>query len=216
MTTPESATPNAQQHPHPHPDAQSNATSTGAIWIGAALLALCLFGAGLWWYLAGASLRITISEEQILERLHEQLPKRETYLYVLDVTYDSPRIELVEASERIKAGLDLSVKLNFVGDSTPLLGTIDAAFGIRYEADEGAFYLTEPTIEELALDGLPREWTNKARDLVGEGIRTYFDDHPIYRLTERESHRAARAVLQNVTIGQAQVILHLGPESRST
>jgi len=176
------------------------------------LLILALLGAGLWWYLNNGSLRISISEQDILERLSEKLPQRKTYLYVLEVTFDSPRVQLVEASERINAGLDLSIKINLLGGSTPLLGKIDAAAGIRYAASEGAFYLTDPTIETLELDGLPREWAAKGRDLVGQGVRAYFEEHPIYQLTERESHRAAKAVLQNVTIGQGKVILHLGPQ----
>lgn len=185
-------------------------TSSRGPLIAAILIAVCILGAGLWWYFTNAGLRIAISEEQILERLNQKLPLRKTYLYVFEVTYDSPRVELVEASERIKAGLDVSVKINFLSDSTPLEGKIDAAAGVRYDPADGAFYLTDATIESLELEGLPREWTTQGRDLVGEGIRNYFDEHPIYRLTERESHRAARAVLQNITIGQDKVVLHLG------
>ncbi len=207
MITPPSATPNAD----PVATTVKASPGRGAI-IGAVVIGACLLGAGLWWYFAGAGLRIAISEEQILERLNQKLPLRKTYLYVFEVTYDSPRVELVEASERINAGLDISVKLNFLSDSTPLLGKIDASAGVRYEPAEGAFYLTNANIETLELEGLPREWTAKGRDLVGQGIYTYFEDHPIYRLTERESHRAARAVLQNLTIGQDEIILHLGPK----
>jgi len=224
-----STAPPAETNPPPQPETRAEpetelaATAIksnlgpgrGAV-IATVLIVACALGAGLWWYFTNAGLRISISEEQILERLNQKLPLRKTYLYVFEVTYDSPRVELVEASERINAGLDISVKINFLSDSTPLLGKIDASAGIRYEPTEGAFYLTDANIEALDLEGLPREWTAKGRDLVGQGIHSYFEEHPIYRLTDREAHRAARAVLQNLTIGQDKVVLHLGPKPHSS
>jgi len=202
----------------PHPAAQhfrSRELFSAGAWLtrlGVVVIVVSLIGGGLWWYFNSGNLRIAISEQQILERLSQKLPQRKTYLYVFEVTYDSPRIELVEASERIKAGLDISVRINFLDDTTPLLGSIDAAAGIRYEPTEAAFYLTDPIIEAFELDGLPLDWVEKGRDLVSRGVRNYFETRPIYRLTDRQSHRATKAVLHKVTIGNDSLVLHLGPE----
>ncbi len=176
------------------------------------LLVVVLLSAG-WWYYNNGRVRIALSKDQIVEHLSQKLPATKTYLYIFQVTYDAPRVELVEASKRINAGLDISVRVALLDDPEPLRGRIDAAAGVRYEPNEGAFYLQDPTIENLELDGLPTEWANKARDLVAQGINSYFSSHPIYRLTERQSHRAARAVLQEISIEKDHVILLLGTAS---
>ena len=191
---------------------QTQRGQSSKILLAVLLLTLLLGGAGVWWYFFNPSLRIAITDQQILDRLSQKLPVTETYLFAFEVTYDSPRVALIAASERIHAGLDISLRIRFLPDQAPLQGRIDAAAGIRYEPNQEAFYLTDPSVETLTLEGLPEEWANKARDLVAEGVRVYFNDHPVYELSERESHRAAKAILQDISIEDDRIIVHLGPK----
>ena len=190
---------------------QTQRGQSSKILLAVLLLTLLLGGAGVWWYFFNPSLRIAITDQQILDRLSQKLPVTETYLFAFEVTYDSPRVALIAASERIHAGLDISLRIRFLPDQPPLQGRIDAAAGIRYDRVDEAFYLTDPKVETLTLEGLPEEWANKARDLVAEGVRVYFNDHPVYKLSERESDRAAKAILQDISIEDDRIIVHLGP-----
>ena len=176
-----------------------------------ALIALILVAAaGLWWYINNSTLRIAISKEQILQRMNDRLPVTETYLYIFKVTYGSPSIELNETSQRINAGLDVSVQITLLDNPEPLRGHLDAASGIRYDPIAGAFFLTDPEITNLQLDGLPDRWAANAANVVDQGLTSYFATHPIYTLTETQSNRAAKAVLQSLSIEGDRVVLQLG------
>ncbi len=190
---------------------QRQSGQSSKILLAVLVLTLLLGSAGIWWYFFNPTLRIAITDQQILDRLSQKLPVTETYLFAFEVTYDSPRVALIAASERIHAGLDISLRIRFLPDQPPLQGRIDAAAGIRYDRVDEAFYLTDPKVETLTLEGLPEEWANKARDLVAEGVRVYFNDHPVYKLSERESDRAAKAILQDISIEDDRIIVHLGP-----
>ena len=108
----------------------------------------------------------------------------------------------------------MSIDISFLDSAVPLRGQIDAAAGVRYNPAEGAFYLKDPTIEHIQLEGLPDEWADKGKELIEQGVSSYFKSRPIYRLNERQTGRAAKAVLQDVTIEQDRVILHLGDPQR--
>lgn len=175
------------------------------------VLGLLLLAGALAYYFNSGGLRVAISKDQILERLNEKLPLQKTYLYVFKVTYDSPRVELIDTSKRINAGLDIALEITLLGDAEPLRGRIDASAGVRYVPGEGAFYLEDPAVERLEMDGLPEELAQRAHAVLAEGLASYFASQPIYRLTERQSHRATKAVLQDVIIEADRVVLQLGP-----
>lgn len=192
-------------------DTQPTDNSKAIPWIVLAIVIVTLLAVGSWYYYNSSALRIAITKEQILERLNETLPLQKTYFYVFDVTFHSPRVELVEASKRINAGLDFTLAITLLNDSSPLQGRVDASAGVRYAPDEGAFYLKEPSVETLELDGVPKELAARAHSVLAQGMSTYFESQPIYQLSERQSHRTAKAVLQDVSIETGRIILHLGP-----
>jgi len=184
------------------------AAGKALLWI---VLLIALLGAGLAYHFNSGALRISVSRDQILERLNQKLPLEKTYLYVFKVTFDSPRVELVEASERINAGLDIALEFTLLNDPDPLRGHTDASAGVRYVAHEGAFYLQDANVEALVLEGLPEQFTERVHSVLAQGLQSYFDSQPIYRLTERQSHQAAKAVLQDISISSEGIVLHLGP-----
>lgn len=190
-------------------------TSSGKaiLWL---VLLLALLAAGAWYYFNNGALRVAITKEEILQRLNEKLPLEKTYLYVFKVTFDSPRVELLETSKRINAGLDIALEITLLNESEPLRGSIDASAGVRYASAEGAFYLEEPTIETLELDGLPEQLAERAHSVLAQGLSSYFKSQPIYQLTERQSHKAAKAVLQDISIEADRIILHLGPAAENS
>ena len=196
-------------HPHnKHAGSYNRSFGKAALWI---VLLLLLLAGGAWYYFNSGAMRIHISKAQILERLEEKLPVTRTWLYIFKITFDSPRVELTESSERIRAGLDLAIEISLLNEPEPLRGKLDAAAGIRFSQPKGAFYLEEPVIENLELEGLPEELAERTRDVLSQGVARYFESQPVYQLTERQSHRAARSVLQEVRIGDDQLTLILGP-----
>ena len=180
------------------------------VWI--ILLILLLAAAGAWYYFTSGLLRINVTEAEILERLEEKLPITKTYLYVFKVTFESPRIDLQADSKRINAGLDLALEITLLNDPNPLRGSVDASAGVRYSRQDAAFYLEDPEIVDLHLDNLEPGLVERTRGVLEQAIGSYFESQPIYRLTERQSHAAAKAVLREVEISDDRLTLHLGPE----
>lgn len=198
--------PSSQDHPPRLRAPQGKAT----VWI--ILLALLLAIGGAWYYFSSGLLRINISEAEILERLNEKLPITKTYLYVFKVTFESPRVTLQADTKRINAGLDLALEITLLNDPEPLRGSLDASAGVRYSPKDSAFYLQDPEIVALRVDNLDASMVERTRGVLEQAIDSYFKTQPIYRLSERQTHAAAKAVLRKVDIGDGQLTLHLGPE----
>lgn len=195
--------------------ATSPAKHSGKATLWLVLFALLLAIAGAWYYFASGLLRVNITEADILERLEEKLPITKTYLYVFKVTFDAPRVDLRSDSQRINAGLDLALEITFLNDAEPLRGSVDASAGVHYSPEQSAFFLEDPEITELRLDKLDSSLVERTRGVMEQAISSYFKSQPIYRLTERQSDRAAKAVLRKVEIGDGRLSLHLGPKERT-
>jgi hypothetical protein len=156
------------------------------------------------------SVEIRLSEADLLRAVSRKLPFERTYLHVLDVRLDSPRISLVEGSNRIKVGLDAAVEAK-LGDKPPLNGSADASGAVRYDPSDGAFYIVDPEIESLAVDGLPPTFADRIDTALTKAFKTFFKTRPIYRLKESDTKQAAaRLALKDVAVESGDLVLTLG------
>jgi hypothetical protein len=175
------------------------------------LVVALLLGGGAWYYFSGRQYVYTFSESQIREKLAARLPFRRTYLLFFDVTLDNPRVSLADESGRISAGLDITLGIRVGGQPVPLGGTIDVAGRLDYRADEAAFYLAEPVIENFSIQGLPEKYASKIAKVIADGLQDYFSDHPVYALRASESRElAARLVLRDVVVRDRTLVVTLG------
>lgn len=101
---------------------------------------------GAYFYFSGEEYEIRLSEEKIHEMLAAKLPTSRTYLFIIQVTLDNPRVLLENGSSRINAGMDVSLNIALSDNPDPLGGSIDVSGGVRYEADKGQFFLTDPVV----------------------------------------------------------------------
>ncbi len=150
------------------------------------------------------------SEPELHERLNEHLPWSERYLFIFEVTLDNPRIDLIEGSDRVAGGLDATLNI-FVNDNPkPLGGAIDLTGGVRYVSDEGAFYLTDPTIEKIAIQGIPDVYANKANEALSKALSAFYRSRPIYRMGGGDPKQlAARLLLKDVVVKDEHLIVTL-------
>ncbi|MFC6632272.1 DUF1439 domain-containing protein [Microbulbifer taiwanensis] len=175
-----------------------------------AFVALLLSAAG-YLYFAGKEYEIRIPEAEIQARLSEKLPLTKTYFFVFQLTLEEPRVHLLEESGRIGAGLDLTLNVKVGGEGKPLDGSVDASGRLQYDSGEGQFYLAEPVIEQLSIQGLPGKYADRAKKVIELALTEYYATHPIYKLKAGDTKQAAaKLVLKNVSVSGDELVVVLG------
>ena len=180
--------------------------------IGLFLAAIVLVGlVGAYFYFEGREYEFRFSEDDLRSRLSERLPVEKTYLSIFQVVLDSPRNTLIEGSDRVQAGLDVTLNIMINEEPVPLGGSIDASGGVRYDPTEGEFYLTDPIVERLAVQGVPAKYTDKVNSVLTKAIAEYYEDRPIYTLRDSDvKQAAAKLVLKSVVAQDRLLVVTLG------
>ena len=166
---------------------------------------------GVYFYFSGKEYVVRISESEIQEKLQEKLPLMKTYYFIIQVTLDNPRVHLENGSNRVGAGLDVVFNITLNKNPKPLGGTVDVSGGILYSAEKGQFFLTNPVIENLEVQGIPQDYTDKANKALTKALAEYYEKHPIYTLRATDAKQAAaRMVLKDVIIENRELVVTLG------
>ena len=174
-------------------------------------LLLLLVAAAAYLYLSGKEQVIRISEAELQHALDEKLPLTKRYFFIIDVTLKNPRVHLQEGSDRVNAGLDIGLNLQIDKDATPLGGSIDISGGITYSPKNGAFYLVEPVIENIELQGLSEKRRPKVAKAITLALTEYFSENPIYTLKRGDlKQAAARLTLKKISVASGELVVVLG------
>lgn len=177
----------------------------------ASVLIISLALGGYYLYFHEKDYTIRISESQVYDRLNEQLPFSKTYLLFFQVLLDNLRVS-IDGAEKINVGLDITFSLSLVS-TDPLRGSVDISSGIRYDAPKAAFYLSEPQVQKLILEGIPDEFMAKANDVVNTALLEYTKKNPIYVISDKDKkNQATKMLLKKVEIGNEEIVLTLGLE----
>ena len=179
--------------------------------LGIALASTALLGVILTLFLLqGKEFVLRISEDELQTKMDESLPLTKTYLFVVDVTLSNPRVDLIEGSDRINTGLDVTLNIKIEGQDQELGGAVDISGGVRYEPTTGEFFVIDPVVENLAIEGLPEEFTNQANDAVGSVLKAYYESYPIYTLRRTDMKKAAaRLLLKSVVVENEKLVITL-------
>ena len=180
--------------------------------IGIVLAVITLLSAGgAVYHFYGKVYEFRFSKPQIQEKLNEKLPFTKTYLIFFDVQLDNPRVNLEDGSNRINAGLDIVLDIRIGSENLPLGGTVDVSGGVEYAPSEGEFFLTDPIIEGLSVQGVPAKYTDKVNLVLTKALREFYSKHPVYSLKPTDlKHIAAKTILKNVIIENSELVVTLG------
>ncbi len=167
--------------------------------------------AGAYFYFSGKEYTFRFTEDQLQEKLAKKLPFTKTYLLILVVTLDNPRVTLREGSSRVQAGLDVFLNIQIGEEPKPFGGSIDASGVPAYVPEEGAFYLTDPVIENLAVQGIPAKYAARVNSILTKAVARYYAERPIYTLKNTNiKQSAARLVLKGVIVENGELVITLG------
>ena len=172
---------------------------------------LALGAVGAYLYFQGREYTFQFTEAQLREKLAERLPLRKTYLFIFEVVLADPRLALIEGSERVNAGLDVTLNIKINDQPLPLGGEIDVSGGVRYDPAGGQFFLTDPVIEHLQVQGVPTDYTDRVNSILTKAVGEYYLDRPIYTLTNLDVKTAtAKLLLKSVAVKEGVLIVTLG------
>jgi len=166
---------------------------------------------GAYLYYSGKEFVVRISEAQIQDRINQKLPFNRSYLLIFEVGLDRPRVNLIENSNRVRAGLDLTLNISVGTAQLRLGGSLDASGGLKYVADRGEFFLSDPMIESLQVQGIPAKYIDRVRMVLIKALTEFYGEHPIYTLNFFDLKQAAtRLVLKDVAVKDKELVITLG------
>jgi hypothetical protein len=120
-------------------------------------------------------------------------------------------VRLENGSRRARAGLDVIFNITLDNNPKPLGGTVDVSGGIRYLAEKGQLFLTDPVVEGLAVQGIPQHHTDRANMALTKALAEFYEKHPIYTLHAADAKQAAaRMILKDVAVENSELVVTLG------
>ena len=172
---------------------------------------MAVIAASTYFYFKGKEFVFHFSEAEIQNTLATNLPLTKTYLFIIQVTLENPRVNLENGSNRVNAGLDVVLNITMDQNAQPLGGSVDVSGGVRYASESGEFFLTDPNIERLQIQGVSDKYTEKVNTALSKALAEYYLDHPIYTLSALDAKQASvRMVLKNVIVENKELVITLG------
>jgi Protein of unknown function (DUF1439) len=178
--------------------------------IGGALVLFALV-AGAYFYFHGKTYEVRLTEAELRDKIESHFPITKSYLLLFEVTLQPPRIALHDGSERVALGIDAVLNVYVDKEKRPLGGGIDVESAIRYESGTGQFFLTDPEITHLDVQGIPEKYVTKVREFMRTELGKQFARYPVYTLHFDNAKTAtARLILRRVQIDHGVLVLTLG------
>lgn len=171
--------------------------------------ALLAAGGGAAWYtLRDGTVTITLTQAELEQQLGKRFPLRKTYLELLAVVYENPRVVLTDGSDVLGIGVDARVDVPLKGD---VKGGADIRTKLAYDPERSAFVLHDPKVERLELAGLDAKIADRVKDLANVLAVEQLPGIPVYTLKPTDGKRtAARLLLRSVTVRDGVLVLELG------
>jgi hypothetical protein len=176
-----------------------------------AVCALALLLAGAFWYFRDKQYHVVITQKQIDDALQAKFPVSKTHLALFHLTYSNPQVTLLPDSDRIEIGLDAQLSIKLREESKPFGGRALMTTGLEYRHEAKQFFLANPEIKKLTLQGVPQQYLDKATVLSSNFVSEYLQRFPVYTLKATDiKTTAARLLLKDVQVRSNEVHVTLG------
>jgi hypothetical protein len=175
------------------------------------VVAVVVAAVGLYFVLRGDEYELRLTQQEIQEKLDQKFPFSKRHLLLFEVTYSNPKVTLAEGSDRIRFSIDADLSNLATSDGQHLSGACEVAAGLRYDAEQHAFFLIDPEIEKLDIAGLPVELTPKVQQAMRATAEEVLTRRAAYTLRPTDPKKAAaRAVLKSVEVENGVLVITLG------
>jgi hypothetical protein len=132
--------------------------------------------------------QVEISRDQLLSKLGQQFPMRNTVLDIFDVTAATPRLTLQPENNRVLADVDLAAMDKIFGKSYQ--GSLWMSFGLRFEPRDQTIRLQNVTIDKVYIKGLPSSYERYLTKLGGWLSEERLQNYVVHRFSPEDLTRA--------------------------
>jgi hypothetical protein len=159
-----------------------------------------------WLLLRGSTWTFSFTQTQLEAELAKRFPMHKTYLLVIGVHYENPRVRLTEGSDEVGIGLD--VRIDGTVNGKPLAGSADLVSKIAYDAATGTFVLHDALLTHFTATGLDEANASRVKKAANLLAAEQVSGVSIYRLRPTDVKAAlARLVLRSVAVRDG--VLHV-------
>ncbi len=166
--------------------------------IFAGLAVLCI--AGVFFMTRGYTTTIEFTRDELQEQTERFFAKQELGE---NVTFTDPEVIILDGSDRI--GLRVGVTVSAFGHSGS--GKVASTCYLSYVPAEAMFYITDPKIEELHINGVPKFAMSVITESVEKALARFAPRIPVYKLKDGNLKEvAAKLVLRKVEVKDGKAI----------
>lgn len=156
---------------------------------------------------------VEISKAELLSRIGQQFPMRNTVLDLFDVTCATPRLTLQPDANRVLADVDLAAKDKLFGKQYE--GVLWMSFGLRYEPRDQTIRLQNVTVDKVALKNLPGSYEKHLTKLGAWLGEERLQNYVVHRFTLDDLQKADKhgMTVTDIKITQKGLAVVLAPKS---
>ena len=181
------------------------------VWTALAALLLATGVAVAYFVFTGTELTLTLTQAELETRLDAKFPLTKKHLGLFEVKYSNPRIVLMPDADRLRFAMDAELG-NLIGQAgNRLSGTAEVTGGLRYDAERYEFYLTDPKVERIDIEGIPDSIASKVEPAFQTLAQEALERLPIYKLEPTDIKKVtARTVLKRIAVSNGNLVMVLG------
>ena len=149
---------------------------------------------------------VELTREDLQQHVDSLMPVQ-SQLLMIQLALSDPQVSLPEGQNRIAIASRLRALAPGLIDAT---GRAELSGTIRYQRQEGAFYLDQPVINALQIDQIPAQQTEPLKELLEVALSHALLSTPIYTLSkDNMKERMAKMMLKRVEVRDQKLLLHL-------
>lgn len=156
----------------------------------------------------GFSYTVRLTEDQLQAQIDTIMPIEKKQL-MTTIRIFEPQLELVPDTNQI--GIAVSLEAIAPG------GLKGAAHGrllgsIRYEKEQGAFYISDPELAHLHFKRVPDSLNKEITRVVQLALVQALNRYPVYRFNDKDGRqKMAKSMLESVTVDDEVLLIKLKP-----
>lgn len=175
------------------------------------ILATIVLATGAYFIFQGKTLTIEIEKAEIQRAINRRMPYEKAFAFIFNLRLASTEMFLEAGSDRIGVGTVVQLNINLGKSTQNLGGYIKANAGLKYNPENFSFYLQNPAVESVRIEGIPEKYTQKVSETLREIMQKIFAEIPVYQVQVDElKMKLAKSVLKDLRIENGKVIVVLG------
>jgi hypothetical protein len=146
------------------------------------------------------------TEVELQEKVEGMMPLEKKKFFVT-VIITEPKLDLIEGSNEfgIQTHIEAIAPGGIKGN-----GLTNITGSISYKPDEGAFYMDNPVIVDLKINGIAEKYHPKIKKIAQAIVSKFLSSRPVYKLRDDNlKHKLAKATLDSVLVQNEKLLVTL-------